>query len=226
MSNSMNSIQYEELCRLYIAKRLSISIDLVKSIHVPNPVRPGLPQYTHQIDLYWETEDEIAKYLNIANAKWRGSANVDQPEVLLLQQVKQKVGAHKAILITNTGFTSGAEAAARDEGIGLHIVVPAFDCSKLPQKNRKEIQEALSQMPSQLASIVYSHAVCKAIEIELIGNDDLIEGADPIDQFVLTALEQRLGYLWMLSARGDAVDPKQISNLETEIAQMRAKLKA
>ncbi len=132
----MNSIQYEELCRFYIAKKLQISVDMVKSTHVPNPVRPGLPQYKHQIDLYWETEDEISKYLNIANAKWRGPAKVDQPEILLLQQVKQKVGAHKAIMITNTGFTSGAEAAARDDGIGMHIVVPAFDYSNLPKKNR------------------------------------------------------------------------------------------
>jgi hypothetical protein len=65
----MNSIQYEELCRFYIARKLGIPINLVKSTHMPNPVRPGLPEYKHQIDLYWETEDEIAKYLNIANAK-------------------------------------------------------------------------------------------------------------------------------------------------------------
>ncbi len=113
----MNSIQYEELCRFYIAKKLQITVDMVKSIHVPNPIRPGLPQYKHQIDLFWETEDEISRYLNIANAKWRIHAKVDQPEVLLLQQVKQKTGAHKALMITNTGFTSGADAAARDDRI-------------------------------------------------------------------------------------------------------------
>jgi len=220
----MNSIQYEELCRFYIAKKLSLSIDLVKSSRMPNPVRSGRPEYKHQIDLYWETEDEIAKYLNIANAKWRGHEKVDQPDVLLLQQVKQKVGAHKAILITNVGFTSGAEAAAQDDGIGLHIVVPAFDYSRLPKSNRKEIQHRLSQMPSQLASVVYSHAAYKSIEIELIGGDSLIERADPIDQFKLCVLEWRLGYLWVLSARGDAVDPKQISDLEIEIDQLRARL--
>jgi restriction endonuclease len=221
----MNSIQYEELCRFFIAKKLSISIDLVKSIHIPNPVRLGLPEYKHQIDLYWETEDEIAKYLNIANAKWRRQEKVDQPDVLLLQQVKQKVGAHKAIMITNVGFTSGAEAAAQDDGIGLHIVVPAFDYSRLPKEDRKEIQQRLNQMPSQLASVIYSHTAHKAIEIELIAVDNLIEGADPVDQFKLCVLEQRLGYLWMLSANGDIVDPKQISDLETEIDQMRARLK-
>lgn len=220
----MNSVQYEELCRFYIAKKLRISVDLVKSVHVPNPIRPGLPQYKHQIDLYWETEDEISKYLNIANAKWRGPSKVDQPDVLLLQQVKQKVGAHKALMITNTGFTSGAEAAARDDGIGMHVVVPAFDYSRLPKRNREEIQKTLTEAQSQAVEIIYhSNTAYKAVDVELIGHDDSIAGLDESDLFVITALRQRIAYLWMLSSRGYAIDLEDISRLETEIAQITAK---
>ncbi len=219
----MNSIQYEELCRFYIAKKLRISVDVVKSIHVQNPIRPGLPQYKHQIDLYWETEDEVSQYLNIANAKWRTDAKVDQPEVLLLQQVKQKVGSHKALIITNTGFTSGADAAARDDRIGMHIVLPAFNYSKLPTKNREQIQQVMHETQSLATELIYrGDATYKSAEIELIEKDDWVEGLKPADLFLLSALRKRLGYLWMLSVKGYSVDFAEISKLETEIFQIRA----
>ena len=130
----MTSKQYEELCRYFLASQLGIGIDKVVSVEIPNPQRPDLPGYKHQIDLFWETGDSVALYLNIANAKWRGSSKVDQPEVLLLQQVKQKVAAHKAVMLTNSEFTAGAVAAAQDDGIALHIVRPEFDASVLSPK--------------------------------------------------------------------------------------------
>ncbi len=91
----MDSDQYEELCRHFIAEKVGLSPDDVRSVSVPNSKRPGLPEKKHQIDLYWETSDAIAAYLNIANAKWRATAKVEQGEVLLLQQVRQRVAAHK-----------------------------------------------------------------------------------------------------------------------------------
>jgi hypothetical protein len=101
----MNSKQYEELCRYFLADKLGVDVNTIQSVEIENPRRPGLPKYKHQIDLYWETGDEVSLYLNITNAKWRGSDKVDQPEVMLLQQVKQSVGAHKAVMIANSGFT-------------------------------------------------------------------------------------------------------------------------
>jgi hypothetical protein len=95
---TMKSQQYEELCRHFLAEKLGVSVDHINSVRIPNPARPGLPAYQHQIDLYWETESDLVKYLHIANAKWRGNAKVDQPEILLLQQVKQDVAAHKALM--------------------------------------------------------------------------------------------------------------------------------
>jgi hypothetical protein len=81
----MNSKQYEELCRFFLADKLGINIEGISSVLIPNPKRPNLPEYHHQIDLYWEIGNDVATYLNIANAKWRGSDKVDQPDVLLLQ---------------------------------------------------------------------------------------------------------------------------------------------
>lgn len=155
----MDSDQYEELCRLFIAEKTNLHTDDIKSVSIPNAKRPGLPGHKHQIDLCWESSDSIAVYLNIADAKWRGTAKVDLGEILLLQQVRQQVAAHKAFMITNVGFTAGAIAAAKDHGIALHVVAPTFDTSGLPRSDRRAIQEALRDRASQLVGSLYSHHV-------------------------------------------------------------------
>ena len=104
----MNSKQYEELCRFFLADKLGIGIDEVKSVIIQNPSKPGLQKYKHQIDLYWETGDEIVQYLNVANAKWRGKVKVKQGEVLLLQKVKDDIQAHKA-MISHSALHIGIE---------------------------------------------------------------------------------------------------------------------
>jgi hypothetical protein len=135
----MTSVQYEELCRYFVANQLKMPVEQVLSREIRNPWRLGTSgfgvadTYVHQIDLYWETDDGLARYVNIANAKWRTSSKVQQADVLLLQQVRVKVGAHKAIMITNTDFTDIAVRVAKDEGIGLYIVKPEFDTAKMPE---------------------------------------------------------------------------------------------
>lgn len=156
----MNGLQYEELCRYFLAQATGLAVETIVSVRIPNPKRADLPQYSHQIDLFWETGDEICLYLNIANAKWRGSAKVDLGEILLLQQVKQEVAAHKAVMITNTEFTSGAQAAAQDKGIALHIVQPTFDTAILSITDRELIQQKLAEIGSPSAESVFEHAVC------------------------------------------------------------------
>ena len=135
----MTGVQYEELCRYFVADKLEMPIEKVLSPQILNPLRLGpsgfgvAETYAHQVDLYWETEDGLAKYVNIANAKWRTNTKVHQADVLLLQQVRVKIGAHKAIMITNTDFTDVAVRVAKDEGIGLYIVKPQFDPAQMPE---------------------------------------------------------------------------------------------
>ncbi len=155
----MKSEQYEELCRYFIATKTGLTPEQVKSVTIQNPKREDLPAYKHQIDLYWETGDEIALYLNIANAKWRGEDKVNQPDVMLLQQVRQKVSAHKAFMITNVGFTAGAIAVAKDEGIALHIVNPTFNVSDLPTNDRDLIQTRLHAIASESTQPIFSHRI-------------------------------------------------------------------
>lgn len=163
----MNSKQYEELCRYFLANKLGVDLNSIQSVEIENPRRPGLPEYKHQIDLFWETGDEVSLYLNIANAKWRSSDKVDQPEVLLLHQVKQSVGAHQAVMITNSGFTNGAKAVAQHEGIALHIVKPNFNTAALPIKDVKPIQDKLQEIAQNTNEPIYSHHVeYRAFDLE------------------------------------------------------------
>ena len=164
----MNSKQYEELCRYFLADKLGISVEEIQSVKIQNPKWPGLPEYKHQIDLYWETCDKLTLYLNIANAKWRTSDKVDQPEIMLLQQVKQEVGAHKAMMLTNIEFTAGAKAAAQNKRIALHIVRPnpKLDYSFLPQQKASSIQAKLQEMATEAAKPIYLHQeVYKAFDL-------------------------------------------------------------
>ncbi|HKI16947.1 MAG TPA: restriction endonuclease [Isosphaeraceae bacterium] len=155
----MTSKQYEELCRFFLADQLGVAVEGIASVLIPNATRPNLPSYKHQIDLYWETGDALCHYLNIANARWRGSSKVDQPDVLLLEQVKNDLNAHKAVMITSSGFTSGAEAVAQHKGIALHIVRPDFDFSGLPLQDATAIQQQLTTIAASSPQSIYSNEV-------------------------------------------------------------------
>src|SRR5262245_31159884 len=129
----MTSTQYEELCRVYIAEAFQIPLEKVISKDEPHPQRPGGPEFEHQIDLWWETGNQHVQYLHIGNAKGRGpDYKVEQGEVLLLDKVREAVGAHKAVMLTPGGFTEGARAAADHYRVALYVVAPTFDTSQLP----------------------------------------------------------------------------------------------
>lgn len=155
----MDSKLYEELCRQYISDKFGVPVDEITSRLIENPQRPGEPEFSHQIDHYWETGTEAVNYVNIANAKWRSkdSDKVDQGDVLLLQSVRVEVRANKALLLTSTEFTSGARAVAEQHNIGLHIVRPRFDYATFPTTDRAEMQAALAQVKGELYTFEVVH---------------------------------------------------------------------
>ena len=123
----MTSKQYEELCRFFVAEQLKLPLSCVRSLHVANPERPpelwhtNLGPYRHQIDLYWETPGQTTSYLNIANAKWHQEGDkVGLKDVLLLQQVRSKIAAHKALLITNTVVEDVIKENGQVVGVRVH----------------------------------------------------------------------------------------------------------
>ena len=159
----MTSIQYEELCRFF-----SSPAGKGPNIVRRNPLRSNsepvdaknFRNTVDQIDLYWETGDDAFQYLFTLPMRSGGEQDkVDQPDVLLLQQVKDDVRAHKAVMITNTAFTSGANAVAQDKGIALHVVRPAFDVSSLPSKDRPAIVAEIQNIASTMSQPIYEHVV-------------------------------------------------------------------
>lgn len=138
----VNSIQYEELCRAWIAHEEGYPIEAIESLHVD---RPGGGLAYHQIDLYWIQESSLSRTIYIADAKIRRD-KIDQQNVLLFDKVKQTIAAHRAMLITDVGFTSGAVNSAVECGMGLHILTPTFDPSKLPAKDRSAMREMLQDL--------------------------------------------------------------------------------
>jgi hypothetical protein len=155
----MTAIQYEELCRFFVAGAFRLPVERVLTMEILNATRPGLPDYFHQLDLYWETEVGVARYVHIANAKWRAPPDkVGLEDILLLEQVKTKVGAHKAVMITTIGFTDGALAAARDDGVALYLVRPKMDMARLHSTDRASIRRHLREL-QQRPGVVYAHEV-------------------------------------------------------------------
>ena len=162
----MNGTQYEEFCRLFLANELQIPIEAIRSCRIQGATQYGSPEYSHQIDFYWEEEKDLTLYKNIADAKWRGSRKVNQRDIVNLQQAKEGIAAHKAMMITNTDFTDGARSLADNKGIALHIVCPNFDYSilNLSSKDREKIQNQLRELFSNDEPYIHT-LVCKGVDL-------------------------------------------------------------
>lgn len=157
----MHYIQYEELCRFFLAHELQISIKDVISTKMPSATLPGLVKYKNQIDLYWKNEDKLAQYVNIADAKWRNESDtVPIGRARELQFVRDDIKVHKAMLITNTGFDEGVIGVAEKYGIALHIVRPDFNhvILDLDLKDRKVIQTQLQELATN-GKEIYTHKI-------------------------------------------------------------------
>ena len=140
----MNGSQYEEFCRLSLSKTLKIPIEEIQSCRIKAATQPGLPEYTHQIDLYWEKVD-VGLYKNFADAKWRGSRKVSLGEIKKLQQTRDDIKAHKAWLITNTDFTRTTKDFAKNNEIALLIISPNFHYTTLHANDRPTMQTQLQE---------------------------------------------------------------------------------
>ena len=149
----MTSFQYEALCRHAISRLCKIPINQVHTGYLPGAtISPDKTR--HQIDLYWTATDGLCQYLCFANAKWRTEPNaVRLHELLTLIAVQQEIKAQKAMMITNTHFTTPVITQAKDKGIALLILRPAFDTATLisarPSVVLKSLEEKANTHPIQ-----------------------------------------------------------------------------
>ncbi|MDE0316672.1 MAG: restriction endonuclease [Candidatus Poribacteria bacterium] len=170
MNSRQNGARYEEFCRLFLAEKLEIPIDRIQSRRIPSKTHPDLPKYDNQIDFYWEYQKDLTLYKNFADAKWRGrSKKVTLGDIRNLQQVKEDIDAHKAMMITNTGFTRYAKGFAENHGIALHIVRPEFDIAMLHHTNRETMQTQIQEFFSNSEKPYIHEIVHRAFDFGTVG---------------------------------------------------------
>ncbi len=104
----------------------------------------------HQIDLFWTSRDSVCDFVVFANAKWRQS-NVSLADLMTLIGVWRDIHAHKAMVITNTGYSASALTRARDKGIALLVVrpAPAIDFSGLTKRSATTVAGELEQIAAR-----------------------------------------------------------------------------
>jgi len=120
----MTRTQYRELCRRAVAQRLKIDPSQVRTGRLFGLRRPGLVPCRYAVDLWWQTENSICRYVHIGAVYWRTRALVGDREILILQQIKDKLAGHKALAFTSTGFTRAALRAADEGGVALFVIRP------------------------------------------------------------------------------------------------------
>ena len=125
----MTGLEYEHFVRAALAEQLRVPSEKIVSRHAYGATLPGAKELQHQIDLMFIQDSEIAEYLTIFECKYRGSGLVDQPDIQNLAFVRESMRAHKAIMVTNHGFTGGAKAVAESQRIALLVVTPNVDIS-------------------------------------------------------------------------------------------------
>src|SRR5579859_3462722 len=129
------SLQYEALCRHAISRLYLLPISEIHTGRLTGASR-NRTHTQHQIDLHWTVSDGVCNYLLFANAKWHSPyKKVSLPDLMTLVGVWHDIGAHKAMLITNTAFHTGVITQAKEKGIALLIVRPTefFTPSSLPR---------------------------------------------------------------------------------------------
>ena len=157
----MTQWQYRELCRLGVAEHFGLKLQDVQTRRIPSPTRRGRVPYALSIDLVWVTENPIARYLHIAATFYhKEKMVVEMPNVLLLQQCKEQIGAHKVLLISNRPFTAAALAAAEAEGINLFVLRALFDPEIVGAWPPESFHERLQELSKRIRPVYWMDTVC------------------------------------------------------------------
>jgi hypothetical protein len=169
--------QYRELCRLAIAELLGIGVERVRTRVVPNPRRESVRTYRHHIDLWWEIENKVARYVYIAAVLWQKKGQVTEADVLLIEMVKARVGANQAMLITNTEFSKRAVTVANNEGVALLIVQPLVEPGETSPTRRDLILRELQKIAKRRRRL-YAHRVIGSGLARALRPDCVVEFRD------------------------------------------------
>jgi Restriction endonuclease len=178
----MTGTEYEQFVRAVLCRTLKLEPDKLQSTHSAGVTLPGAGNLEHQIDLFYVDETEVAEYVTIIECKYRESRPVDQALLQNLAFVRDSMRAHKAIMVSNQGFTKGARAVAESQRIALLTVEPKGEYEPTPSHSDADalfavIQSELDRAPRNNYEVV---VVCK-LHDDGTGGRDLISEllADP-----------------------------------------------
>lgn len=178
---AMKGPEYEQFVRAVLCKKLGLSSEELRSACASGATLPNAEGVKHQVDLFYVQETEVAEYVTIVECKYRESRPVDQTLVQNLAFVRDSMRAHKAIMVTNKGFTGGAKAVAESQQIALLVVEPSLSDFTPPEG--VEIDELFAAIQAELSR---EPRCCNVVVVQKLHGDpgdtrDLIAGllADP-----------------------------------------------
>jgi restriction system protein len=170
------------------------------------------------IDVTARFEALGADFLVLIECKRYTSAPVEREEVLALNQKKDSIDAHKAMMFTTSTFTKGAIKFAAAHRIAL-IQITANEINYAVKSWLPNVKACLVAPESvSLGDFLFDYRLPKRQDSET-ESEEL-----GVQYFMLAILTERLDYLRILSSREHKVDPQDIEDLEAEIAEEEAKL--
>ena len=145
----MKGLEYEQFVRAVLRRKLGLTPAELQSTHAAGATLPNAADVEHQVDLFYVQDTEIAEYVTIIECKYRESRPVDQALVQNLAFVRDSMRAHKAIMVTNNGFTSGAKAVAEAQRIALLVVEPRL--SEFTPPENSSVDQLFAAVEAELA---------------------------------------------------------------------------
>ncbi len=144
----MTGPEYEQFVRAVLCRKLNILPEKLQSTRSPGVSLPNAGDIEHQIDLFYVDETEIAEYVTIIECKYRGSRPVDQTLLQNLAFVRDNTRAHKAIMVSNQGFTDGAYKIAESQKIALLTIEPTREYT--PAQPNTDVDELFRVIQNEI----------------------------------------------------------------------------
>lgn len=211
---AMTPVEFEIFVRRYLEEEGGDLKDF-RTQHLENLEGPD---GDYIIDVTARFEALGAEFLVLIECKRYTSDPVEREEVQALNQKKDSISAHKAMMFTTSMFRKGAIEFAAAHRIAL-IRITA-----------NEVNYAVkSCLPNIKACLVIPESVSLGdflFDYHLPVDPVSSAGAEEfgLQHFVIAVLIERLDYLRILSSRGFEVDATAIEDLKAEIAEEQAKL--
>lgn len=167
--SSISPTEYEKYCT-EILKQYAEAENL-KDFTIQHDVVVSSDDGTYQLDIF-ATFTAFGDQFNVIAECKRYTNPVNREKVVILADKVKSLGAHKGILISTSGFQSGAHEYAKKHGIALiqildkHVVHIQNACE--PQTEEQKLaqfmkMEEIRRMPNYLSIRVWTFLIDKSI---------------------------------------------------------------